>query len=64
MHYSILTLEEDSLESRMADYSNRIKRITTKNKKYLIRMKVEQTVKYGTNTYELREIDENLMQQE
>lgn len=54
MHYSILSMEEDTLETKMGDYSNRIRKIINRNKKYLIRMKVEQTIKYGNNVYELR----------
>ena len=45
----------------MGDYSNRIRRIVNQNKKYLIRLKVEQTIKYGNNIYELRELDESLL---
>ena len=45
----------------MGDYSNRIRRIVNRNKKYLIRLKVEQTIKYGNNIYELRELDESLL---
>lgn len=35
----------------MADYSNRIRKIINRNKKYVIRLKIEQTVQYGANTY-------------
>lgn len=38
----------------MSEYSNRIRRIVNRNKKYIIRMKVEQTLKYGNNVYEIR----------
>lgn len=57
MHFQILALEEDTLESRMGDYSNRIRRIINRNKKYLNKLKVEQTYKYGSNVYEIREVD-------
>lgn len=41
----------------MSDYSNRIRRIINRNRKYIIRMKVDEVVKYGNNVYEIREID-------
>ena len=44
----------------MTEFSNRIRRIINKNKKYVIKLKVEQTVKYGTNIYEIRELSEQL----
>ncbi len=51
MHYAILTMQEDSLEARMGDYGNRIRKIINRNKKYIIKMKIEHTIKYGTNIY-------------
>lgn len=47
----------------MSDYSNRIRRIINRNKKYLIKLKVEQTLRYGNNIYEIREVDENVLEQ-
>lgn len=54
MHYKILATESDSLETLMSEFSERIKRIVNKNKKYVIKFKVDQTVRYGTNVYEIR----------
>ena len=48
----------------MADYSNKIRRVINRNKKYLIRLKVQQVLKYGEIVYELREIDESIMKEE
>ena len=64
MHHAILSLTDESLEAKMSDYSNKIKRIVNRNKKYLIKLKVDQTIKYGTNVYEIREMDEILMREE
>lgn len=47
----------------MSDYSNRIRRIINRNKKYLIKLKVQQTLRYGNNIYEIREVDENVLEQ-
>lgn len=49
------------MEERMGEFTTKIRRIINKNKKYVIKLKVEQTVKYGTNIYEIREIDEKIL---
>lgn len=46
----------------MSEFSDRIRRILNKNKKYVIKFKVNQTVKLGTNIYEIREIDEMMLE--
>lgn len=46
----------------MGEFGKRIHRIINRNKKYIIKLKIEHTVKYGTNVYELREIDEGMLQ--
>lgn len=45
----------------MGEFTSKIRRIINKNKKYVIKLKVEQTLKYGTNIYEIREIDEKIL---
>lgn len=47
----------------MAEYSERIRRVINRNKKYIIRLKVEQTLKYGGNVYEIREFSEEMVQE-
>ena len=47
----------------MAEYSERIRRVINRNKKYIIRLKVEQTLKYGGNVYEIREFSEEMVKE-
>lgn len=35
----------------MGDFSDRIRRVINRNKKYVIRLKVDQTFRYGGNVY-------------
>ena len=47
----------------MSNYTDRIRRIVNRNKKFVIKLRIIETLKYGGNIYEIREIDENLLDQ-
>lgn len=49
--------EKQSLEDLMSNYTQQIRKITNRNKKYIINLAVQESVKYGTNVYEFRAED-------
>ena len=55
LHHHILQNERISLEEMMSRYTNEIRKIINRNKKYVIDLQVKESVKYGTNLYEFRE---------
>ena len=54
LHHHILMNEKLSLPEAMASYSNNIRRIINRNKKYVVHLAVKDTVKHGGNIYEFR----------
>jgi len=39
----------------MSTFSNNIRKIINRNRKYIINLKVQESVKYGANLYEFRD---------
>ena len=51
--------DSNTLEDLMSTYSNNIRKIINRNRKYIINLKVQESIKYGANLYEFR-AEENL----
>jgi predicted transcriptional regulator len=56
--------ERNSLEDMMASFTNGIRKIVNRNKKYIINLAVAESVKYGANVYEFRLEDPNEHEEE
>lgn len=46
--------DSNTLEDLMSAYSNNIRKVINRNRKYVVSLKVEESIKYGANLYELR----------
>jgi hypothetical protein len=54
MHHHILVNERLTLEDMMSAFTNNIRKIINRNKKYVVNLAVAESVKYGGNVYEFR----------
>lgn len=54
LHHHILVNEKLTLEDMMSTYSNQIRKIINRNKKYVINLAVAESVRHGGNLYEFR----------
>ena len=54
LHRHILLNEKLTLEDLMSAYTNNIRKIVNRNKKYVINLAVAESIKVGTSVYEFR----------
>ena len=54
MHHHILINEKLGLSDQMATYSNNIRKIINRNKKFVIHLAVAETIRHGGSIYEFR----------
>lgn len=59
LHHHILVNEKLGLSDQMATYSNNIRKIINRNKKFVIHLAVSETIRHGGNIYEFRIEDYN-----
>ena len=57
-HRDILDHTPITLETKMGDYSNRIRHLINRNRKYVIALKVDKSFRLGQNLYEVRLLDD------
>ncbi len=59
LHNHILMNDSVTLYDLMSAYSNNIRKVINRNRKYIVNLQVQESIKYGANLYEFR-VEENI----